>query len=39
MARIDGENIANQNRLFDDRMQDMRNYANNPAAWHGMPPH
>jgi hypothetical protein len=39
MARINGENIANQNRLFDDRMQDMRNYANNPAGWRGAPPH
>jgi hypothetical protein len=39
MARINGENLANQTRAFNDRMQDMRNYANNPAGWHGMPPH
>jgi hypothetical protein len=39
MARINGETIASQNRLFNDRMQDMRNYANNPAGWHGAPPH
>jgi hypothetical protein len=39
MARMNGENAANQIRAFNDRMQDMRNYANNPAGWHGMPPH
>jgi hypothetical protein len=39
MARINGENAANQIREFNNRMQDMRNYANNPAGWHGAPPH
>ena len=39
MERINGENIANQNRLFNQRMEDMRNYARNPAGWHGPAPH
>jgi hypothetical protein len=39
IERLNGENIANQNRLFNQRMEDMRNYARNPAGWHGMPPH
>jgi hypothetical protein len=39
MARINGQNAANQIREFNDRMQDMRNYANDPAGWHGAPPH
>jgi hypothetical protein len=38
IARINGENIANQTRLFNQRMEDMRNYARNPAGWHGAPP-
>jgi hypothetical protein len=38
MARINGENIANQNRLFNQRMEDMRNFSRNPAGWHGAPP-
>jgi hypothetical protein len=38
MARINGENIVNQTRLFNQRMEDMRNYARNPAGWHGAPP-
>jgi hypothetical protein len=38
MARLNGENIANQTRLFNQRMEDMRNYARNPAGWHGAPP-
>ena len=25
-------------RLFNQRMEDMRNYARNPAGWHGAPP-
>jgi hypothetical protein len=36
--RLNGENIANQTRLFNQRMEDMRNYAKNPAGWHGAPP-
>jgi hypothetical protein len=39
MERINGENIANQTRLFNQRMEDMSNYARNPAGWHGPPPH
>jgi hypothetical protein len=39
IERLNGQNIANQNRLFNQRMEDMRNYARNPAGWHGMPPH
>jgi len=38
IARLNGENIANQNRLFRQRMEDMNNYARNPAGWHGAPP-
>jgi hypothetical protein len=38
IARINGENIANQTRLFNQRMEDIRNYAHNPAGWHGAPP-
>jgi hypothetical protein len=38
MARINGENAANQIREFNDRQQDMMNYARNPAGWHGAPP-
>jgi len=38
IARLNGENIANQTRLFNQRMEDMRNYARNPAGWHGAPP-
>jgi hypothetical protein len=39
VERLNGENIANQSRLFNQRMEDMRNYARNPAGWHGMAPH
>ena len=39
MERLNGENIANQTRLFNQRMEDTRNYARNPAGWHGMAPH
>jgi hypothetical protein len=39
IERLNGENIANQNRQFNQRMEDMRNYARNSAGWHGMPPH
>jgi hypothetical protein len=38
MQRLNGQNIINQNRLFNQRMEDMRNYARNPAGWHGAPP-
>jgi hypothetical protein len=31
--------IDAQNRQFNQRMEDMRNYARNPAGWHGVPPH
>ena len=31
--------IDAQNRQFNQRMEDLRNYARNPAGWHGMPPH
>jgi hypothetical protein len=34
-----GADIAAQNKQFNDRMEDLRTYANNPAAWHGPPPH
>jgi hypothetical protein len=33
-----GANIARQTQQFNDHMQDLRNYARNPAAWHGPPP-
>ncbi len=33
-----GANIAAQTQQFNNRMEDMRNYARNPAAWHGPPP-
>jgi len=32
-------NIATQNQQFNNRMEDLRNYARNPAGWHGAPPH
>jgi hypothetical protein len=38
MQRLNGQNIANQNRLFNQKMEDMRNYARNPAGWRGAPP-
>ncbi len=28
-----------QTRDFNNRMEDMRNYARSPAGWHGPPPH
>ncbi|MGA8612624.1 MAG: hypothetical protein WB760_13040 [Xanthobacteraceae bacterium] len=31
--------IDAQNRQFNQRMEDMRNHARNPAGWHGVPPH
>jgi len=37
-GRLNGENIANQTRLFNQKMEDIRNYARNPAGWHGAPP-
>jgi hypothetical protein len=39
IERLNGENITNQTRQFNQRMEDMRNFAGNPAEWHGMPPH
>jgi hypothetical protein len=36
--RWNGEQIANQTQLFNQHMEDIRNYANNPAGWHGAPP-
>ena len=33
-----GANAAQQTRQFDEHMQDLRNYARNPAGWHGAPP-
>ena len=36
--RLNGQNIVNQNRVFNQKMEDMRNYARNPAGWHGAPP-
>jgi hypothetical protein len=39
--KFDGQeirNIFNQTRLFNQRMEDQRNYARNPAGWHGAPP-
>jgi hypothetical protein len=32
-------NVEAQIRLNNNRMQDMANYAKNPAGWHGPPPH
>jgi hypothetical protein len=33
------QTIAAQTRNFNNQMEDMRNYARNPAGWHGPPPH
>jgi len=38
MQRLSAQNIVNQNRLFNQKMEDMRNFARNPAGWHGAPP-
>jgi len=38
LAQMNGQNIANQNRLFQQQMEDIRNYASNPAGWHGPSP-
>ena len=38
MARLNAQNIVNQNRLFNQKMEDMRTFARNPAGWHGAPP-
>jgi hypothetical protein len=38
MRRLNAQNIVNQTRLFNQRMEDQRNYARNPAGWHGRPP-
>ena len=38
IQRLNGQNIVNQNRLFNQKMEDMRNFARNPAGWHGAPP-
>jgi hypothetical protein len=32
-------NVQAQIRQDNNRAQDMANYARNPAAWHGAPPH
>lgn len=36
--RWNGDRIANQTQLFNQHMEDIRNYARNPAGWHGAPP-
>ena len=33
------QSIVQQTRQFNNRMEDMRNYASNPAGWRGAPPH
>jgi hypothetical protein len=33
-----GQSIAAQNMQFNNRMEDMRNAARNPGAWHGASP-
>jgi hypothetical protein len=33
-----GQTVAAQTRQFNNRMEDMRNYARNPAGWRGAPP-
>jgi hypothetical protein len=38
MARINGEAAADRIREFNNRQQDISNYARNPAGWHGAPP-
>jgi hypothetical protein len=38
MARTRGSSIVQQNQQFNNRMDDIRNYAQNPAGWHGAPP-
>jgi hypothetical protein len=38
LAQMNGQNIANQNRHFQQHMEDIRNYAGNPAGWHGPSP-
>jgi hypothetical protein len=39
IKRFNAENLDNQIRESQRRMQDMQAFARNPAAWHGMPPH
>jgi hypothetical protein len=36
--RWNGDRMANQTRLFNQHMEDIRYYARNPAGWHGAPP-
>jgi hypothetical protein len=33
------QTAAQQTRAFNNHMEDIRNYAHNPAGWHGVPPH
>jgi hypothetical protein len=33
-----GASIAQQNQRFNNRMEDVRNYARNPTGWRGAPP-
>ena len=37
LARLNGQSIANQTTRFNQHMEDIRNYARNPAGWHGRP--
>jgi hypothetical protein len=32
------QTAVQQTQSFNNRMEDMRNYARNPAGWHGAPP-
>jgi hypothetical protein len=38
LRRSNAQNIVNQTRLFNQRMEDQRNFARNPAGWRGAPP-
>lgn len=38
LARLNGQSIANQTTRFNQRIEDVRNHARNPAGWHGAPP-
>jgi hypothetical protein len=38
LARLNGQNLADQTTRFNQHMEDIRNYARNPVGWHGRPP-
>src|ERR1700683_15574 len=38
MQRSKTQNIVNQNRLLNQKMEDIRAFARTRAGWHGAPP-